>query len=80
MLYSFAFVLDPRAKMRGLPSVLDLLAQCNNITYIDYLAEVKFELHKLYNKYESKFSAARLARTTQPLGLIGKRKQAWGKI
>jgi len=80
LLYAFAFVLDPRAKMRGLQNVLDLLAQSNNMSYIDYLAEVKFELHKLYDKYESKFGAARPARTTHPSRLTGKRKQAWGKI
>jgi hypothetical protein len=80
LLYSFAFVLDPRAKMRGLQNVLDLLAQYNNISYIAYFAEVKSELHKLYDKYESKFGAARPARTTHPSGLTGKRKQAWGRI
>jgi hypothetical protein len=52
-LYSFAFVLDPRAKLRGLQNVLKLLAQCNNMSYIAYFAEVKAELHKLYDKYES---------------------------
>jgi len=77
LLYAFAFVLDPRAKMRGLQNVLDLLAQCNNMSYIAYFAEVKSELHKLYDKYESKFGAARPARTTHPSGLTGKRKQAW---
>ena len=80
LLYSFAFVLDPRAKIRGLQNVLDLLAQCNNISYIAYLAEVKAELHKLYDKYECRFGAARPARTTHPSGLTGKRKQAWGRI
>jgi len=80
LLYAFAFVLDPRAKMRGLQNVLDLLAQSNNMSYIDYLAEVKFELHKLYDKYESKFGAARPARTTHPSGFTVKRNQAWGKI
>jgi len=77
LLYSFALVLDPRAKIRGLQNVLDLLSQCNNINYIEYLTEVKFELHKLYDKYESKFGAAR---TTHPSRLTGKRKQAWDKI
>jgi hypothetical protein len=80
LLYSFAFVLDPKAKIRGLQNVLDLLGQCNNISYIDYLAELKFELHKLYDNYESKFGVARPARTTHPSRLTGKRKQAWGKI
>jgi hypothetical protein len=80
LLYGFAFVLDPRAKIRGLQNVLDLLAQCNNMSYINYLAKVKSELHKLYDKYESKFGAARPSRTTHPSGLIGKRKLAWDKI
>jgi len=80
LLYSFAFILDPRAKLKGLGNVLDLLALSNNMSYIDYFAKVKSELHKLYDKYESKFGAARPARTTHPSGLTGKRKQAWGKI
>jgi hypothetical protein len=80
LLYSFAFILDPRAKLKGLGNVLDLLALSNNMSYIDYFAEVKSELHKLYDKYESKFGAARPARITHPSGLTGKRKQAWGKI
>jgi len=63
-----------------LQNVLELLGQCNNISYIDYLAEVKFELHKLFDKYESKFGSTRPARTTHPSGLTGKRKQAWSKI
>ena len=62
--------------MRGLQNVLDLLAQCISYWFI----EVKFELHKLHDKYESKFGAARPTRTTHSSGLIGKRKQAWGKI
>ena len=47
LLYSFASVLDSRAKMRGLQNVLELLAQCNNMSYTAYFAEVKSELHKL---------------------------------
>ena len=60
--------------------MLDLLSQCNNISYIAYLTEVKSELHALYDKYESRFGAARPARTTHPSGLTCKRKQAWGRI
>jgi len=37
-------------------------------------------LHKLYDKYESKFGIARPAWTNHPSRLIGKTKQAWGKI
>ena len=66
--------------MRGLHNVLELLAQCNNMSYNTYFAEVKTKLHNLYDKYESKFGVARPARTIHPSGLTGKRKQAWGKI
>ena len=66
--------------MRGLHNVFELLAQCNNMSYNAYFVEVKTELHNLYDKYESKFGAARPARTIHPSGLTGKRKQAWGKI
>ena len=65
--------------MRGLHNVLELLVQCNNMSYNAYFVEVKTELHNLYDKYESKFGAARLARTTHPSGLTSKRKQAQGK-
>jgi hypothetical protein len=80
MLYSSAFVLDPRAKMRGLYNVLELLSQSNNYNYSTYFADVKTELYKLYAKYETKFGAARPSRTTHQSGMMGKRKRAWGKI
>jgi hypothetical protein len=66
--------------MRGLYNVLGLLSQSNNYNYSTYFADVKTELYKLYAKYETKFGAARPSRTTHQLGMIGKRKQAWGKI
>lgn len=66
--------------MRGLYNVLERLAQSNNILYNDYFTEVKTELYKLYNKYETKHGSARPVRTTHPSGMIGKRKQAWGRI
>jgi hypothetical protein len=81
MLYSFAFVLDPRAKMRGLYNVLELFSQSNNYNYSTYFADVKTKLYKLYAKYETKFGAARPSRTThRQSGMIGKRKQTCGKI
>jgi hypothetical protein len=80
LLYSFAFVLDPRAKLKGLQNALELLAGVNKTSYTSYFVQVKSELNKLYEKYETKFGAARPARTTHTSGLIGKRKQNWGKI
>ena len=37
-------------------------------------------MYKLFNKYESKFSAARSQRVAQPSHHTGKKKQAWGRI
>jgi len=80
LLYSFAFILDPRAKMRGLFNVLQLLKEYTGCDYSSYYADVRTEIYKLFNKYERKFSAARSQRATQPASDTGKRKQAWGRI
>jgi hypothetical protein len=42
LLYAFAFVLDPRAKMRGLWNARELLGQSNNHSYVPYF--VRFRL------------------------------------
>ena len=80
LLYSYAFILDPRAKMRGFHRVLQLLAKSTGTQYNSYYADVKTELYKLFNKYERKFGAARSQRVTPPSNHTGKRKQAWGRI
>ena len=80
LLYSYAFILDPRAKMRGFFNVLQLLGECTGTDYMSYYADVKTELYKLLNKYERKFGAARSQRAPQPASHTGKKKQAWGKI
>ena len=66
LLYSYAFILDPRAKMRGFFNVLQLLGECTGTDYMSYYADVKTELYKLFNKYEWKFGAARSQRAPQP--------------
>ena len=48
---------------------------CNYLVNTD----VKTELYKLFNKYESKFDAARSQRVAQPSHHTGKKKQALGK-
>ena len=80
LLYSFAFILDPRAKMRGLFRVLELLKESTSCDYTSYYADVKTEIYKLFNKYERKFGAARSQRVAQPASHTGKRKQAWERI
>ena len=74
-MYSFAFILDPRAKIRGFHNVLRLLAQTICTDYSAYFSEVRTELYKLFNKYEAKFGAVRLQRQSQVAGPTGKKKQ-----
>ena len=57
-----------------------LLGECIGSEYSSYYADVKTELYKLFNKYESKFGAARSQRVAQPSNHTGKKKQAWGRI
>jgi hypothetical protein len=81
LLYSFVFILDPRAKLRGMQSVLHLLNETTGTDYTSYYAIVKTELSKLFEeKYERKFGAARSQRVAGPTPTTGKRKQAWGRI
>ena len=63
LLYSFAFILDPRAKIRGFHNVLQLLAHTICTDYSTYFSEVRTELYKLFNKYETMFGAVRLKKT-----------------
>jgi hypothetical protein len=74
LLYYFAFILDPRAKLRGFHNVLQLLSQAIGVDYSSYFTLVRNELYKLYNRYEKKFGAVRRHRTTQPAGSTGKKK------
>ena len=73
LLYSFAFVLDPRAKMRGFHNVLQLLSQAVGVDYSNYFTEVRAELYKLYNKYENKYGAVRLQRPSNISRSSGKK-------
>ena len=80
MLYSFAFILDPRAKLRGMQRVLHLLHECSGTDYTAYYGDVKTELHKLFEKYLRKYGASRNQRVAGPTPVTGKRKQAWGEF
>ena len=80
LLYSFTFILDPRAKMRGLFRVLKLPKESTGCDYTSYYADVKTVIYKLFNQYERKFGAARSQRVAQPTINTGKRKQACERI
>ena len=62
MLYSFAFILDPRAKMKGFYKLLVHLSRLNGNDYSCYLTEVRAELSVVFSKYDDKFGGVRLQR------------------
>jgi hypothetical protein len=75
MLHSYAFILDPRTKMRGLFNVLHLLGDCTSCEYNTYYADVRNGLYKLFTKYQTKFGAFKAQRAAQPLIHTGKKSK-----
>jgi hypothetical protein len=65
LLYSFAFILDPRAKLRGFNRVLSILAGVTHYDYSGYLTCVRAQLTEVFNKYEAKFGAVTSIRPSQ---------------
>jgi hypothetical protein len=78
-LYAFAFMLDPRAKLRGFSNILRLLYGLSSTDYSLYYTFVKSELSTMFNKYDLKFGAVR-QQVPPPPTITGKRKQNWGLI
>jgi hypothetical protein len=62
MLYAFTFVLDPRAKMKGLHNILHLLSNRTGTDYSRFPTDVRGKLTKVFERYETKFGDARLHR------------------
>ena len=79
ILYSIAFIMDPRAKVRGFSKALVVLSNLTGTDYSSYLTEVRAQLSSMFNKYDEKFGAVRLQRPSQPVS-SGKKKSAWVKI
>ena len=75
MLYSFAFILDPRGKLKGFSEVLKLLG----VDYSSYLTEVRAQLNIIYKRYDDKFGAAKRRTCPQP-PTAGKKNSAWDDI
>jgi hypothetical protein len=74
MLYAFAFVLDPRAKLRGFNNILRILCGLCGTDYSLYFSCVKNELSTMFNRYDSKFGVV-MQRVPPPSAVTGKRKQ-----
>ena len=62
MLYALAFILDPRAKMKGLYNLLALIGEVVDVDYSSCYSNVKTQLFEIFGKYENKFKASRLQR------------------
>jgi hypothetical protein len=80
MLYSFAFVLDPRAKMRGYHKTLTLIFNLTSIDYANYYKSVRDQLTAIFANYDLRFGGQNLHRKQTPLAGAGKKRKAWGKI
>lgn len=80
MLYSFAFVLDPRAKLRGFHNVLHLLSQLTGKNLSEYSTNVRASLTDLFNKYDNKFGDVRTQRPQTSTPGEGKSKYAWDLV
>ena len=80
MLCAFAFILDPRAKLRGFNNVLFLLSKLNCKNYSDYLTTVRSGLFDLFKKYDDKFGGAKYQRASNSTPGEGKSKYAWNLV
>jgi hypothetical protein len=80
LLYSFAFILDPRAKLTGFNSALQVLSELLNHDYCTCYIEVKSELGNMFAKYESKFDSLRLQSPSQPSAAPSKQPSSWNRI
>jgi hypothetical protein len=79
LLYSFAFILDPRAKMKGFNRVLRRLGTLTGTDYDTYQLSTRARLTDVYNRYENKYGSVRLRRPVPPT-LSGKKRSAWDEI
>jgi hypothetical protein len=55
LLYSYAFILDPRAKLHGFTKALQIISRILSIDYSTYHKNVNIELAILFSNYESKY-------------------------
>jgi hypothetical protein len=79
MLYSFAFILDPRAKMRGFHKALTLISNLTSNDYANYYDFVHAEFADVFIKYDLMFGGQVSHRKQVPIAGSGKKRKAWGK-
>jgi hypothetical protein len=62
LLYSYAFILDPKSKLTNFKNALHVLYDSLQLDYSSNTIDVKTQLSIVYAKYESKFGSVRLER------------------
>jgi hypothetical protein len=72
-LYCIAFILDPRAKIKGFNKVLRKLNLLTDTDYSNKMMETRPLLFKLYHKCDELYGSVREKRVV-PLSLLGKKK------
>jgi hypothetical protein len=78
-LYCIAFILDPRAKIKGFNKVIRKLQMITDADYSNKLLETRTLLFKLYHKYDDLYGSVREKRVVPP-SLSGKKRTAWDEI
>jgi hypothetical protein len=79
-LYSFTFVLDPRAKLRGFHKALSIISNLTDNDYVNYYDSVRSELTTVFTKYDLRFGGQVSHRKQVPVAWSGKKRKALGKI
>ena len=76
MLYSFAFVFDPRVKIRAFHKELTLISQLTSNDYANYYDSVRSELTVVFSKYDLRFGGQNAQR--KQVQVAGKKKGKHG--
>jgi hypothetical protein len=79
-LYAFAFILDPRAKMREFHKVLLWLNSLTNTDYSIFPSVIRNKLTRMFQIYELKFGEVCLNINPQPSGGSGNATKACDDI
>jgi hypothetical protein len=77
--YCIAFILDPRAKIKGFNKVIRKLQLITDTDYSNKLLETRTLLFKLYHKYDDLYGSVRKKRVVPP-SLPGKKRTSWDEI
>jgi hypothetical protein len=78
-LYCIAFILDPRAKIKGFNKVLRKINLLNDADYSNKMVETRTLLFKLYHKYDNLYGSVR-AKRPDPPNLSDNKRTAWAEI